>query len=271
MKYLINLDLEGVNHVTGIPYSGLSRDLEEYKIAVTEAVPEVNTVASALFDLGAEVYFWDNHGGGNNVDTAKLDSGIHVLPKSETDGLRMDFADSYGFDGLFLMGYHSMEGTLGGVLAHTMNSKEYQYIRIGGHDVGEIAIDTYIASSKGIPTRFVSSDDKGCLEAVTFFRHIRTVTTKVGLSRNQAIFRPDDEVFADLYRTAQEAAKLSCGPTPLTFPCLYEIRYTRTERAAEALINLETVFGIKAAYRGDAHTLTFMMQDISDLQKAMNI
>jgi len=271
MKFLINLDLEGVNHVVGIPYSGLSRGLEEYDKAITEAVPEVNTVASALFDLGAEVYFWDNHGGGNNVDTSKLDPRIHVLPNSETGGLRMDFADKYQFDGLFLMGYHAMEGTLGGVLAHTMSSKEYQYIRIGGRDVGEIAIDTYIASAKGISTRFVSSDDKGCLEAVSFFRHIKTVTTKFGFSRNQASFRPNGEVFSDLYRTAQDAAGLPGVLSPLTFPAVYEIRYTRTERAAEALDNFKTKFDLQAAYRGDAHTLTFIMKDISDLQKAMNV
>ena len=267
MRFLINLDLEGINHVVGAPYQGLSGAPEQYQLACEQAVTEVNTVASALFDAGAEfVAFWDNHGGGGNVDPAKLDPRLHIYAKPETAGDRMNFTDELHLDGLFLIGYHAKEGTLGGVLAHTMSSVNYQYIRIGGHDVGEMAIDAYIASAKGYPLRFVSSDDKGVAEARAFLPGVRTVVTKTGLSRNEAIFRRDEEVKAEQYTQAKAAALDAPVLTPLAFPAILEVRYTRMERAAEALENLRTKYQIEAAYKGDAHTLTYMMHSIADLQ-----
>ena len=54
-RILLALDLEGVNFVVGEPYSGLSKNTEQWCIAKKQAVAEVNAAAEALFDAGVEV------------------------------------------------------------------------------------------------------------------------------------------------------------------------------------------------------------------------
>ena len=142
MKYLIALDLEGVAGVVGYPYEGLSKGTEEYNKATAEAVIEVNTIARTLFSLGAEkVFVWDNHGGGDNIDFALLDKRITRFPSVCQPFDRMGQARTLGLDGIFLVGYHSREGTLGGVLAHTMSSKDFLYHSLNGKRIGEIEQD----------------------------------------------------------------------------------------------------------------------------------
>ena len=49
---------------------------------------------------------------------------------------RMSFARD-NFDCVCFFGYHTMEGTLGGVLAHTMSSKEVQFYKLDGKYIGK--------------------------------------------------------------------------------------------------------------------------------------
>ena len=123
-RVLIALDLEGVNFAVGEPYNTLTNDPSQYEIAKSQAIKEVNAAAEALFDAGADtVGLWDNHAGGGNIDPALLDK--RIVLHSKEPGLRMGFAaDKY--DCICYFGYHTMEGTLGGVLAHTMSSKIVQ-------------------------------------------------------------------------------------------------------------------------------------------------
>ncbi len=270
-KYLIALDLEGVNYVVGVPYEGLHRGTEQYEIAVNEAVREVNAIAQGLFLSDAEsVTVWDNHGGGGNIDPRDIDGRCVVLSQEESEsGLRMDFADKYGFDAIFFVGYHSMEGTIGGVLAHTMSSECVQYMKIGGKEVGEIAIDSYIAGEKGIVPCLVVSDDKGCDEARRFIPDVVTVETKTGLSRNSAGFCDDTELMGELVAKSMMQAERDFTLLRLHFPNIFEIRYTRTERAAEALRNASEKYSLCAAYNGDAHTVAFFATGIDDIKKAL--
>ena len=134
-KILIALDLEGVNNVKGVPYEALSKDTDEWKIARKQGALEVNAAAAALFGAGAEVVaLWDNHGGGHNIDPADLDTRITLLDP-DLSKPRMYFADDY--DCVCYFGYHAMEGTLGGVLAHTMSSKTVQFYKLNGKYIGE--------------------------------------------------------------------------------------------------------------------------------------
>ena len=137
-RVLLALDLEGVNNVAGEPYSGLARDTEGWCVAKEQAVLEVNAAAKALFDAGAlKVGLWDNHGGGNNIDPTALDPRITLIPYEIGLEKRMSFADGE-YDCICFFGYHAMEGTLGGVLAHTINSKIVQYYKLNGQYIGEV-------------------------------------------------------------------------------------------------------------------------------------
>ena len=272
-RVLLALDLEGVNHVIGEPYNGLERDTEQWKVARNQAVLEVNAAADALFEAGVEVVgLWDNHGGGNNVDPCALDSRITLISLNLKNP-RMYFADGY-YDCICFFGYHAMEGTLGGVLAHTMSSKTVQYYKLNGRYIGEVDMDAYIAAAKGIPARFFAGGDIACKQAKRVVNEIVTVITKTELSRNEAIFRDNGELLADIKKAIVQAVKTEAEPHPLCFPATFEKSFKRVEDAAKYLKRLRTS-GLHAEYLADdilgkdAHTVVSTIYEIGDLIKGL--
>ena len=198
-RILIACDLEGVNNVVGVEYSGLSKGSEQWEIARREAPREINAAAEVFFEMGAQrVDLWDNHGGGGNIDGEDVDRRVTIL-EVDPRKPRMCFATDY--DMICYFGYHAMEGTLGGVLAHTMNSKENQYYKLNGVHIGEVDMDAYIAAAKRMPARFFAGGDLSCKQAKRAVSEIVTVTTKTELSRNEAVFRDNDELLADIRKS----------------------------------------------------------------------
>lgn len=264
MRFLIAVDLEGVNYVTGEPYKGLGKDLPEYEVAVREAERELNAVTAGLYKGNAsEVFVWDNHGAGNNLDFTRLDARVKQVDLDKP-GERMSFAAPLCLDGIVLLGYHAKEGTPDAVLAHSYNSSSIQYYKWNGRQIGEIGLDIFIAGSLGIPPVLVISDDKGCAEAKAISDDIVTVVTKFGMGRNKAYFKTD--ALYDELRTAAECAAQRPHKTiePL-FPAQLEIRYTRTEQAEKVKSSMHKR-GILAAYGEDAHILCVRLTDIKQMK-----
>ena len=266
-RILIALDLEGVNNVVGTPYSGLVKGCEQWEIARRQAALEVNAAAEALFDNGAQVVdLWDNHGGGGNIDVADLDERIKLID-CDNSRPRMYFADDY--DAVFFFGYHAMEGTLGGVLAHTMNSNCNQFYKLNGKYIGEIDMDAYIAASHGKPSCLFVGGDIACLQASRAVPGITTVVTKKELSRNEAIFRDNAELLADIKRAAVEALEKTPPLTVLTYPAKMEKSFKRTEDAAAHLFRVRGL-GLSADHIDDdilgkdAHTVESLILSIDD-------
>ena len=263
-RVLFLCDLEGVNLVVGEPYHGLGRGSAEWEIARREAAKELNAAAGALFDAGAEtVGLWDNHGGGKNIDRSDLDPRIDVI---DPEGPRLGFAAGR-FDAVCFFGYHAMEGTLGGVLAHTMSSASVQFYRLNGRYIGEVDMDAAIAASHGIPSCFYAGGDIACLQAKRAVPGITTVVTKKELSRNRAVFRGSEELLAEIREKIVEAVNGRTIPHPLGFPCVMEKSFKRVEDAAVYLDRLVSA-GIRAAYPEDgilghdAHTVRAEIPDM---------
>ena len=270
-KVLIACDLEGVNNVVGEPYVGLGKDTEQWRIAKDQAALEINAAAKAFFALGAErVALWDNHGGGNNIDKAALDKRIDLIV-CEPGKPRMYFVTDYDF--VCYIGYHAMEGTLGGVLAHTMNSKNNQYYKLNGKYIGEVDMDAYIAASYGVPSCLFIGGDIACAQASRAVPGIVTVITKKELSRNDAIFRNNEELFADI-KSAVETIKEDMPLYPLTYPSRFEKSFKRVEDAAKYYKKLQSI-GIVSEYLDDeilgkdAHTVVSTVNDIFEFIKCI--
>ena len=272
-RVLIALDLEGVNNVVGEPYLGLSAASEQWEIARRQGAKEVNAAAEALFDAGVKrVAVWDNHGGGGNIDPADLDGRIELIvaPKGEP---RMRFAEGQ-FDCICFFGYHTMEGTLGGVLAHTMNSKMVQHYKLNGKYIGEVDMDAYIAASLGMPTVFFAGGDIACRQAKRAVDGIVTVETKKEISRNEAVFKDNAELFADIKREIVRAVSKDALPYELEFPCTLEKSYKRVEDAAKYFERLRDR-GLSAYYADDeilgkdAHTVISTVNSIDEFIKAI--
>ena len=266
-RILIALDLEGVNNVAGEPYSGLYKESEGWEIARRQAALEVNAAADALFKSGAvRVALWDNHGGGGNVDPLDLDSRIELL-HPDRDKPRMYFGGE--FDAVCYFGYHAMEGTLGGVLAHTMNSAMVQHYKLDGRYIGEIDMDAYIAASHGAVSCFFAGGDIACRQAQRAVPGIVTVVTKREISRNEAEYRDNRELLKEIGERIVEAVQADIGTPTLSFPASFEKSFKRVEDAAKYLERLEAR-GIKAAYPceeilgKDAHTVLSKIDSIFD-------
>ena len=271
-RILIALDLEGVNNVVGTPYSGLVKGCDEWETARRQAALEINAAAEALFDNGVEcVALWDNHGGGGNIDPADLDTRVELLSLDNTLE-RMYFADR--FDCVCFFGYHAMEGTLGGVLAHTMNSVQNQYYKLNGKYIGEIDMDAYIAASHGLPSCFFCGGDIACRQAKRAVPDIVTVVTKKELSRNEAVFRDNAELLADIRSGIVEAVKRNVTPVTLRFPAKMEKSFKRVEDAEKHLHRVRSL-GVDSEHLDDeilgkdAHTVVSFVYSINDFVKSI--
>ena len=264
-RFIIACDLEGVNNVVGEAYSGLVKGCEQWEIARHQAALEINAAAEALFENGAEcVDLWDNHGGGNNIDPTELDPRIRLL-SPDMKKPRFYFAGDY--DAALYFGYHAMEGTLGGVLAHTMNSVQNQHYKLNGDYIGEIDMDAYISASHGTPSCLFVGGDIACSQAKRAVPEIVTVITKRELSRNEATFRDNAELFAEIKKKAGALATADVALKKLSYPATMEKSYKRTEDAAIYLKRIVEK-GIAADYLEsdvlgkDAHTVTSTVNDV---------
>ena len=267
-EYLIAMDIEGVHGVCALPYNespiyALPRTSDEYKQAVVNATREVNAVVDELFACGAEqVYVWDNHGGGGNLDFAEIDPRAKQLVV-DAKKPRMEFLSRYHFDGILYIGYHTRAGTPRGILSHTYNSIEIQYYKINGKQVGEFDIDSWIAACYGVPAIFAASDDVCVGQILEHSPETVTAITKYGVARRKAIFRDEDEVLAEIRAGVRESVNKKINPVPLTFPCEFEIRYTKQELAEWFLESLGEKLPLR--FGEDANTLCATFYTLDDL------
>ena len=265
-NYLIAVDMEGVHGVVGVPYQGLACELEDYKIAVASATREVNAVIKALYDGGADkVYVWDNHGNLDNLDFNFIDRRAKkVYPKSNNFD-RIDFVDGLNIKAVLFIGYHSKEGSFNGVLAHTYDSTCVQYYKINGKQVGEFDIDSYIAGEYGVPPIFVASDDVCLGQVREHSPSTVTVLTKIGKGKRKAEFLDEETVLQQIEEGVGQAMKKKIPATKLTFPCQFEIRYSKMEMAEWKMEILSQQFeGLH--YGEDGNTLCLTVHSIDALR-----
>ena len=269
MEYLIALDLEGVHGVQGEPLEvsafAIGVGTSQYEVAKASAVQEVNAAVKALFDGGAtRVLVWDNHGARDNIDFSLVDPRAEkiIVDKSKP---RLAFLSDYDFQGVVFIGYHSKAGAVNGNLAHTYNGMEIQYVKLNGKQVGEFDIDSYIAGEYGVAPIFASSDDV-CLGQVKEHSPATvTVMTKIGKGKRKAEFLDEATVLQEIEKGVGEAMKKKIPPTKLSFPCEFEIRYSKMEIAEWKMETLSQQFeGVH--YGEDGHTLCLTVDSIDALR-----
>ena len=264
MEYLIAVDLEGIHGIVGKKYE-IMRTTPDYALSKENAVKEINVAVKALFDSGAhKVAVWDNHAGGGNLDFTKIDSRVTEIVNARANRRRMDFTVEHNFAGIIFIGYHSREGTIGGVLAHTYNSLEIQYVKINGKPVGELDVDSYIASENGIPPIFASSDDKAVEQVKEISPDIVTVITKFGKGRHSAEFRDEQAVLNEIYDGVCKAVKADARKTPFPAPVNVEIRYSKAV-IAEDMLERAGVANIPAHYGEDSHIVEYTITQARDI------
>jgi len=231
MRFMIGVDCEGVACAVGAAGQGLGEP-RNADFARLQATREANAAAEALFEAGAQqVIVWDNHGPGVNLHYDMLDPRCDIALGRGFEGRWPSLDDS--FSGALLIGYHPMDNTPDGVLAHSFWSKMYQWIRINGVEVGEIEVDAASAGVRGVPVVFVASDEAGAAEAKRFLPWVETVATKRGFGWNAAISKHPRRACEEIRQGVTRAAKRLGEMKTFTFdkPMTLEVRYKRLEDA----------------------------------------
>ena len=270
MNYLIAVDCEGIGGVLGEPFLSLTESAD-YALATENAVHEVNAAINGLFDGGADrVFVWDNHGKGKNLDFSMIDSRAEKVTQQGLE-YRMDFLYGLEVFGVLFIGYHSREGTRGGILAHTYNSKSIQYVKVNGVPVGEVEIESWIAADHGVTPMLLSSD-KACVDQITEanIHGMTFVTTKTGTGRNSGTLRPAEDILAEIYAAALKCSKIKSPDLfVLDTPASVEIRYTRSELAEKIYARYAPDGAYSVKYGADSHTLCFVVSRAAEIIKLM--
>jgi D-amino peptidase len=221
MNWFILTDLEGV--------AGAERWDQTYEDGsyrpetMVQLGREVNAAVAGIFDAdpAAAIDVWDGHGPGG-LNAADLDPRARYLregtPYKEIDGTCA---------GLLFVGQHAMAGTFHAPLCHTYSSRSIASYRLNGVFIGEFGARALIAGAAGVPTIYLSGDDKAALEACIWVPEIVTAVTKRGQGLQRAIHLPADESCALIRRTAAEACRRAREIPPITMepPYELEVRY----------------------------------------------
>ena len=215
MKIYISVDMEGISGINSPEY--VTRDGRLYGVGQRLMTADVNAAVRGAFDGGAdEVIVADMHGASGNLLVEELDPRALLLAGTPHEP-RFPFLDET-VDGLFLVGYHAMAGTLYANLEHTMSSATWHKFCVNGKPYGELGIDAEIAAECGVPVVMVSGDDKFCEEARAWLGDIETAMTKQGLGRQSALCLSPEYGQNRVYAAARRAVERLAEVEPFALP-----------------------------------------------------
>ena len=204
MKAFIMTDLEGVSGVNGRS-DGIGNKIVNTEAACRLLTEEVNAVVEGLVDAGVEeITVLDGHGGSNSIRIEDLHPGATL--KISGGGLAPVVTIDASYDMALHIGTHAMIGVDAAFLNHSFNSHAVANMWLNDIPVGEIAVEAMLCAYFGVPTVLVSGDRAACVEARAFVGEVKTVETKVALSRYSVINRNPTSVRQELREAAREAA-----------------------------------------------------------------
>jgi D-amino peptidase len=232
MKIYICTDMEGVSGVVSWDQVGRDSRGAEYESARRLLTEDVNSAVAACKEAGAkEVVVLDGHGSGYNfIVESLLPGGRYIVGGNRKTAL---VGLDRSFDGVILLGYHSMAGTENGVLDHTQSSKAWYKYSVDGAETGEIGQCAIWAGAHGVPVIMVTGDSAACKEAKEFLKDVETVSVKEGYSRTCAKIVPPSEAREMIAAGVKKALKRikSFKPHKIKFPAKVSIEFQTTDIA----------------------------------------
>ena len=260
MKILVSIYAEGLQGVTfgkqvmpGNP---------EYQVSKSAMNKSANAVISGAFKGGAEqVLVVDAHDGNRNLDIEEIDQRSQVIlgwPKelSMVQGVE-------GSDQLFLVGYHTMAGSVKGVLSHTYSTNVHR-LRINGKEVGELWLSAAVASGFSVPVTLVAGDSQTIKEARDFLEDCEFITLKEGLSRYSAKSLSMEEAVKELEDGASRAMKRMGKLLDVSMPMEIELEFQNSAMVDNCLV-------VPGVERLDGYTLRTTTPDILSAYKLFRV
>jgi len=190
-RIYISADIEGIAGVAS--WNETEAGHFEYSKAAEQMTKEVSAACKGAFDGGAnEIWIRDAHDSARNIDISELPRGVKIIRGwgNSIDGM-MEEIDK-GFDGALCIGYHSEAGTDMNPLAHTISNTKISEIKLNGHLVSELELNSLIAYQYKVPIIFVSGDEGICNKAKELFSAVATVPVKRGSGDSIITLHPID-------------------------------------------------------------------------------
>lgn len=235
MRIVVMVDMEGITGICKreqtIPGDPLFAEGRELMIG------DINATVQGLVDAGVDdIVVYDCHYYSFNVPLPPLHPAARYMRGAAANGVRVPGIDRKT-DGVILLGYHAMAGTLHAVLEHTMSGLAWFNLAVNGRSIGEVGYDAALAGAEGVPVLMVSGDDKVCAEARDFLgRHVTTVCVKEGYARHGALLLSPARTKEMLRAGAAKAVKQVGKVKPFKFrkPAVVELTFKHTSDADNA-------------------------------------
>lgn len=261
VKIFISVDMEGIG---GIGTSAMtSTGGKDYEVGRKLMTDEVNAVVSAILESGpAVIVVNDSHGDMQNLLHTQLDPRVEYI-QSNIKPLGMVQGLDASFDAVIFIGYHAMAGSENGFLAHT-GSGNVKGLWLNGVEVGEGGLNTYFASSLGVPV-ILASGDKTFTEEIRKLTATRTVVTKEAIGASAAKLIHPDVVIKELQTQAKAALKEIKKVKPLTQdPIEFKLKVDVPTRADVAM----SIPGMK---RIDGYTVSYQAKNMEEAYKLIRV
>jgi D-amino peptidase len=217
-KIYIITDLEGASGV--YKWAQVEHKDDRLNLEACEFfMNDLKAVVRGLQDGGAkEIFVFDGHGMQSVEPRLMVPGAKYLTGHPRPPGLlRLDST----YDGVVLLAFHAMMGTIDGVLNHTQNSEQGSRYWYNGIESGEIAQDAAKCGFFGVPVIMVTGDVATCREATKFLgQTCVTVAVKEGIARESAILYSLEETYKAQYEGAKRAiaAIPKCKPYVLKTP-----------------------------------------------------
>lgn len=254
LKVFVSVDMEGISGIVDGSMTG--RDQPDYQKGRALMVGDVNAAIEGVLALGeAEIVVSDGHGSMTNIEPEELNRAAALVRGTPKPLSQMAGIDG-SFDAAIFIGYHSMKGTLHGVLSHTFSGRAIESLRINGMEVGETAMNAAIAGYYGVPLVFVSGDLAVTGEAKVLNPEIEVVAVKEAVSRTAAKCLNPTSARELIKENVTKALEKRSTIEPFSFepPIEVLVRFTNAGMA-------DAVGFMPSAERVDGKTIRFVLDD----------
>jgi D-amino peptidase len=252
LRVYISVDLEGID---GVVHSDqTSTQGSEFARARKLMMEEVNSAIDGAMAAGAtEILVNDSHGTHRNLFIEDLRPPARLVSSSiKPYGMMQGLDPSYA--AVIFIGYHARAGSPVGVIAHT-GTDAIADLKITGTRVGESGMNTLYAASLGVPVVMLTGDNIAVAQARELTPDIEAVEVKEAIGTRSAVFRPLQEVRAEIRATAEHAIRNLAAhhAVPLKAPFTFEVTFHNTTIAdiAEAIPTVKRVGPATVTYVAD--------------------
>lgn len=261
LKLFISADIEGTCGIAHWDETEKGRDL--YTQFAAQMSREVAAACQGAIDAGCEeILVKDAHDSARNIDPKALPECARIFRGWGADPLCMMAGLDASFDGVVFTGYHSNVGSDANPLAHTMNTRLYQFL-INGEPASELYINSLIASFYNVPV-YVVAGDKGLCDWMKA-KNPNTITVPVVEGFGGGSISPQPDVAVRLIREAVAKALTQPHETFL-FPMPESVEMTVSFREHQMARKGGFYPGAKKL---DARTVSFKSSDYMDVLKFM--